>query len=400
MTGTNFSVISGVDGTTKVPISTPFNDANGNTVVGHLDMLNVGGVAVPVSSTNPLPAVDSNNVLIAAASGTPADTAWIGTGSSTIVAALKGIWTALTGNLNVSVGNFPSVQTVNINSASLAALTATQAVSIAAIPLATGAAQDGTDANGIVGPAGASGIRGWLSAIFGKLSGTLTVVGTVGVTSLPALPAGTNSVGAVALSDPATPANRATITVFHNADNQILSATNYGLLTGDVTLLVNATGNLDRARGVNGDGMVATGIQANADMLWNGVNFDRATGSAAGGMNVTLKFGGVAVGASNPLPVQAQRTASVLTDHSGSIASANTAQSLMASNAARTGFFFTSSADCWINIFGGVPIAGYGTGSQKVPAGSLFETPPNMTHTYGVNVLSASAGATFTLQEW
>ena len=68
---------------------------------------------------------------------------------------------------------------------------ATQPVTIAALPLPAGAAQDGTDATGVTSPAGGNGIRGWLSGIYAKLSGTLSV----GITT--ALPAGTNTLGAV-----------------------------------------------------------------------------------------------------------------------------------------------------------------------------------------------------------
>jgi hypothetical protein len=64
------------DGTASVLCSQPF--VNGAP----------GGV-----SANPLFVTDST---VAAAAGTTADAAWSGTGSSTIIAALKAIWTALT----------------------------------------------------------------------------------------------------------------------------------------------------------------------------------------------------------------------------------------------------------------------------------------------------------------
>jgi hypothetical protein len=47
-----------------------------------------------------------------------------------------------------------------------------------AVQLPPGAAQDGTDATGVAAPAGAAGIRGWLSGIYAKLSGALAVTGT------------------------------------------------------------------------------------------------------------------------------------------------------------------------------------------------------------------------------
>ena len=65
---------------------------------------------------------------------------------------------------------------------SVSNLPTTQAVSAAALPLPNGAAADGTDATGVTAPTGGVGIRGWLSGIYGKLAGTLTVGGTVAVT--------------------------------------------------------------------------------------------------------------------------------------------------------------------------------------------------------------------------
>lgn len=80
----------------------------------------------------------------------------------------------------------------------------------------------GAGATGVTQPAGGSGVLGWLSGIYSRLSGTLAVsgtfwqatqpvsvatlpalsagsaaIGTVGVTALPAIPAGSNTIGAV-----------------------------------------------------------------------------------------------------------------------------------------------------------------------------------------------------------
>ncbi len=54
MAGSNFSIVNGSDGVSKVPISTPANDANGNSVVGHLIMTAISGVATPVDATHPM----------------------------------------------------------------------------------------------------------------------------------------------------------------------------------------------------------------------------------------------------------------------------------------------------------------------------------------------------------
>lgn len=52
-------------------------------------------------------------------------------------------------------------------------------LTIATLPLATGAAQDGTDISAPTAmPAGGAGMRGWLSAIWTKLNGSIAVTGT------------------------------------------------------------------------------------------------------------------------------------------------------------------------------------------------------------------------------
>lgn len=68
----------------------------------------------------------------------------------------------------------------------------------------------GAAITGATMPTGGSGLTGWLSAIWSKLSGTLSVSWSgqsVGVSSLPSLPAGSNAIGAVSVSNlPATQA--------------------------------------------------------------------------------------------------------------------------------------------------------------------------------------------------
>jgi hypothetical protein len=65
-------------------------------------------------------------------------------------------------------------------------------------------AQDGTDGTGITPPAGAVGIRGWLSGIYNKLIGSIAVTGTfwqttqpVSIATLPALGAGAAAIGSI-----------------------------------------------------------------------------------------------------------------------------------------------------------------------------------------------------------
>ena len=86
------------------------------------------------------------------------------------------------------------------------------AVAVAGLPLPAGAAQDGSDASGVTPPSGASGIRGWLSGIYGRLSAPLAVTGAfwpasqaVTLSALPALSAGSATIGTVLGPLPASP---------------------------------------------------------------------------------------------------------------------------------------------------------------------------------------------------
>lgn len=91
----------------------------------------------------------------------------------------SGAEVGLAGNpFAVSITNLPSIQ----------------AVSAAALPLPSGAAQDGADAAGVAAPAGGAGIRGWLSGIYARLGATLSV----SVANLPA----TQAVSAASLPLP------------------------------------------------------------------------------------------------------------------------------------------------------------------------------------------------------
>ena len=132
---------------------------------------------------------------------------------------------------------------------------------------------NGADNIGVSQPAGGSGLRGWLSAIYGGL-GSLVATGN-------------GKAARVVLVDPTT-GNGSLVQAFHNADNQALGATSYGVMTGGVDQLLNGTGTLDRKRAVSGDGMAATGLAAEVPMLWNGSGYDRAPGSASSGMKVAV----------------------------------------------------------------------------------------------------------------
>ena len=79
---------------------------------------------------------------------------------------------------------------------------------------------------------------------------------TPGSAALPAI---------VQVADGVTPTQKASVAQFHNADNQALAGTAYGLLTGGVAQLLNASNALDRQRETGADVIpnigVATGTQ-------------------------------------------------------------------------------------------------------------------------------------------
>lgn len=83
----------------------------------------------------------------------------------------------------VAVSNFPTTQPVSLAVAPTTPVTgtffqSTQPVSAVTLPLPTGAAQDGTDNTGVSQPSSGVGIRGWLSAIYKALTGSIAVTGT------------------------------------------------------------------------------------------------------------------------------------------------------------------------------------------------------------------------------
>lgn len=88
-----------------------------------------------------------------------------------------------------------------------------------------------------------------------------------------------------------------------------------------------------------------------------------------------------------------------LTDRSGTITSGGTAQTLMASNAARKGFYIqnTSSGDLWISSVGTAAVAG---SSMRVIAGSLYECPSYAVPTTAISIYGATTGQSFAAREF
>ena len=86
------------------------------------------------------------------------------------------------------------------------------------------------------------------------------------------------------------------------------------------------------------------------------------------------------------------------TDHSGTIAVANTAQALMPVNKSRVGYMLTASADVWINELGAATEA-YGAGSYKIAAGTIYTSEINRCPVNAISIIAATT-ATFTCREW
>lgn len=89
----------------------------------------------------------------------------------------------------------------------------------------------------------------------------------------------------------------------------------------------------------------------------------------------------------------------VPTDRSGTVTSGGTAQVLMAANPGRRGFWFqnVSAGDLWINEIGTAAAA---KPSFKVPAGSLYENPPNGVPAGAISVFGATTAQAFSAREW
>ena len=194
------------------------------------------GVTQPVSAAAlPLPAGASTSALQATgntALGAPADAAYAGAGSSSIVAALKGIYAAL---VTATPAGSAVIGRVGLDQTTPGT---TNGVVVNASALPAGAAQDGTDPGSPAVANAGAGIRGWLATIAGLLklgattkaaSGSVTIAtdqgnlepggtaiaaaampaGGVGLTGwlsaiwaacVGATPAGANSIGTVGLN--------------------------------------------------------------------------------------------------------------------------------------------------------------------------------------------------------
>jgi len=104
------------------------------------------------------------------------------------------------------------------------------------------------------------------------------------------------------------------------------------------------------------------------------------------------------VDASHPIPI-AYSTAT-LTSRSGTITLGGTAQSFMAANTSRKGWFLEnlSSGDLWVNRFGGTASADQP--SLRIPPGFVYETPAGGSGGNALSIYGATTGQAFTAGEW
>lgn len=276
-----------------VPIRTT-DDAQGNASVGHVMLVESGGLATPINSGNPLSVNDTNI-------GSPSDASFGGSGTSTVIAALKGIFGKLANVLTVTN---PSLEVSNQN-----------------ILNAVGAIGD-VNFTG----SGNSTLVAALKGIFGKLNGSLAVTDTAAENSL-------------------------------------------------VTIATNTSATATNTTGTNAS------IGAPSDAVFSG----SGNASAISVLKGIFSRVGLVSGS--------------ITDRSGTITAANVSQALMVANAARTGFSLCPNGDVYISLTGTATTTN-AAGSFKIPAGSVYESPPNVRPVGAINIISGTTSATYQAMEW
>jgi hypothetical protein len=204
------------------------------------DGTHMSGVVIECQGAGaPLPCGSAHTPLVTVDGGVAGTGLVPPSGGSGDLGFLSGILGALSNTLSVTVTNMPLSQTVPATvglSGSLPAFASAPTVNLGtALPAGTNAlgsvvvsnfpgtqpvngtvtANDGgTAIAGATLPTGGSGLNGWASAIWSKLAGTLSVSGSVGITgTLPGfastptvtlsagLPAGSNAIGSVSVSN-------------------------------------------------------------------------------------------------------------------------------------------------------------------------------------------------------
>lgn len=99
------------------------------------------------------------------------------------------------------------------------------------------------------------------------------------------------------------------------------------------------------------------------------------------------------------VPVSINGKGVTYTDKSGTIAAGGVAQTLMALNASRTGFWIqnVSTGDLWISSLG---TAAATQPSLWVPAGTYYEPPTNGVPTAAISIFGATTSQAFSAREW
>lgn len=102
-----------------------------------------------------------------------------------------------------------------------------------------------------------------------------------------------------------------------------------------------------------------------------------------------------------PVIVMADSTASMIIDHSGSVATGGTSQVIMTQSYSRHGFIFQnlSSATEWL-----LPYNGFATQSRPsiaiYPSSAPFITPPGFVPQGQISVIGATAGQSYLAEEY
>jgi hypothetical protein len=178
-------------------------------------------------------------------------------------------------------------------------------VSAGTLPLPAGAAQDGTDATGVTPPAGAVGIRGWLSGMYSKLASSISVTGTfwqatqpVSAASLP-LPVG----AATAANQPTSAAQGSTTSgqtgrlmqgavtaaapAYVTAQTSPLSLDTAGNLRVNVVAAGSASGNVAQGSATAGEtGVMIQGAVTTAAPSYSTAQTSPVSLTTAGGLRI------------------------------------------------------------------------------------------------------------------
>ena len=129
-----------------------------------------------------------------------------------------------------------------------------------------------------------------------EAAGQVTVSGfTPTGATIGSLGASSAQIGGITLNDGVNSTLRATVTSFHNADNQALG-TSLGLNTGGVAQLLNGSGNIDRQRETGFDNIPAAGIASGTQQLASPITGLSTTQSiTASGSAQTVNVSGLTV---------------------------------------------------------------------------------------------------------